>query len=265
MTRRLIAIMGALILAGAGTAALVWYVQTAEERAMAGTEVVPVVVAAEPIASGTEASQLDGLVETREVPRNARTSGAIEELEEVDPDAVVDVDLEPGEQLLATRFVAQEELQAQEGYELPEGLQAVTVEVDPERGVGGEVRPGDLAGVIVSFTDADLDDPDAEEEEPAEEDDGDAGPSSGFALHGVEVLNVQGEATPPDDTVEGDTGQSRPSQPPSSLLVTLAVDAPQAEQLVFAREFGTIWLTGQDEDTSDEGRGVVQDPEGIYE
>ena len=38
--------------------------------------------------------------------------------------------------------------------------------------------------------------------------------------------------------------------PGDRLLVTMAVTAPEAEQIVFAAEFGRLWLTGQDARTN---------------
>jgi hypothetical protein len=41
------------------------------------------------------------------------------------------------------------------------------------------------------------------------------------------------------------------------MLVTLALSSPQVEQVVFAAEFGHIWLTGENADADESGTRVV--------
>jgi len=56
---------------------------------------------------------------------------------------------------------------------------------------------------------------------------------------------------------ENDGEASRPSLAPTgNLLITLAVDVPQAERIVFASEYGTIWLTAQDGETNESGSRI---------
>jgi len=45
--------------------------------------------------------------------------------------------------------------------------------------------------------------------------------------------------------------------PADQLLVTLAVTAPEAEQLVFASEFGLIWLTSENASASPNGTRIL--------
>ena len=37
----------------------------------------------------------------------------------------------------------------------------------------------------------------------------------------------------------------------------MAVNAPEVEQIVFAAEFGRIWLTGQNANTDDDGSRIL--------
>ena len=41
------------------------------------------------------------------------------------------------------------------------------------------------------------------------------------------------------------------------MLVTLALSSPQVEQVVFAAEFGHIWLTAENADADESGTRVV--------
>ena len=47
------------------------------------------------------------------------------------------------------------------------------------------------------------------------------------------------------------------SVPTSTLLVTFALDAPSVEQLVFAAEFGTVWLAAEPPDAPENGTKQV--------
>ena len=61
------------------------------------------------------------------------------------------VDLVPGEQVIATRFVTPQQLAETREYQIPDELLAVTLSLSPDRALGGELSPGDLIAVIASF------------------------------------------------------------------------------------------------------------------
>ena len=52
-----------------------------------------------------------------------------------------------------------------------------------------------------------------------------------------------------DETVE--------RAPSGALLVTLALSSPEVEQVVFAAEFGHIWLTAENADADESGTRIV--------
>ena len=45
--------------------------------------------------------------------------------------------------------------------------------------------------------------------------------------------------------------------PSNELLVTLALSSPEVEQVVFAAEFGHIWLTAENADADENGTRIV--------
>ena len=45
--------------------------------------------------------------------------------------------------------------------------------------------------------------------------------------------------------------------PSNQVLVTLALSSPQVEQVVFAAEFGHIWLTAENADADETGTRIV--------
>src|SRR5688572_20277698 len=110
MKTRLLGAAAALMLAVLGTYLLLSYVSKADERALAGTEVVDVLVVIADIASGTPGEDLSDLVETRAIPASAVVPGGVQALEDL-AGLVALVDLEPGEQLLTSRFALPAELE----------------------------------------------------------------------------------------------------------------------------------------------------------
>jgi pilus assembly protein CpaB len=248
MNRRVIGVIAAVLLAAVGTLFLTGYVRAAEDRALAGEETVEVLVVRDQIERETPSEELADRVSTERVPAKVRAADGVASLEDLDGQ-VASVDLMPGEQLVSTRFATPAQLAEQSGVEVPEGLQEVTISLEPQRAVGGQVRPGELVGLLASFV-------------------WDDDPKNTTKMNHQQVLvtNVQGDPTPQASTEgEGEETESTgPAPAPGgSLLVTLAVDVEQAERIVFAAEHGTVWLTAQNEDTDQDG-SAVRDPGNIY-
>lgn len=224
--RRVVALLAAVVLAGLGTLVLVLFVSTAEDRALEGEEIVEVLVVTEEIPAGTPVGELGGAVELEKVPAKVVNTGAVGDLAQLSG-LVAAVNLIPGDQLTAARFVTPEQFSpSRSQIAVPTGLLEITVALDPTRTIGGTVRPGDTVAFISSFT---LD-----------------GNQTKLTLHKVLVTNVQGAAVTVAPASE--TGESRPAAPEGSLLVTLAVDARSAQRIAFAAEFGTVYLAREPAD-----------------
>lgn len=243
MKRRVIGITVAVLLAVLGTFVLTAWVGTAEQRALAGVETTQVYLVSEDVPRGATASELEGKVRLEQIPAKARAEDAITDLGELG-ERIAAVDLVAGEQLLATRFVAPAELEAMTQVEVPDGLHQVTVLLDPQRALGGNVRPGDTVGVVSSF-DPFLNNGADGNETPN---------STQLILHKVLVTNVQvppasGTTGPVGGEGDDETGEQTPPPPPGgSLLVTLAIDQESVERLVFTAEHGRLWLTAEPEE-----------------
>jgi pilus assembly protein CpaB len=244
MRRRLIAASAALVLLFTGTVVLLAYVRSADARALAGVRTTEVLVADQVIPEGTPADQLGALVRTEVLPAKAVLSGRVTELADL-AGQVSTVDLQPGEQLLAARFAAPEDLGTPGTVPVPEGLQEVSVQLEPQRAVGGRLAAGDTVGVVVSRS----------------EEDG----RTHAVLHRVLVTQVQGAPAPVEEG-EGDTetASAGSAAPTSSLMVTFAVTAAQAEAVVFGAEHGTLWLSLEPEGARTEGTDVLTG-KNIYE
>lgn len=251
MKRRILGIVTALLLASIGTFTLLAWAAAAEDRALAGERTVDVFVVRQAIAAGTGVDGLRESVELEQVPAKASAEGGVADLDDL-AGKVATVDLVPGEQLVAARFADPEVLARQTGVEVPDGLQEVTISLEPQRAVGGNLRPGDTVGLVASF-------------DPFEDvTGGDAKTpnTTHLILHKVLVTRVQAAPTAAAPRDEEDDGPE--PTPGSDLLITLAVDAPSVERVVFAQEFGFVWLTAEPATATEDGTRI-QDRGTIYQ
>jgi len=244
--RRFLAAVAALVLLVAGTAVLLAYVHGADSRALAGARTVDVLVVDKPIAAGTAGSDIAGMVSSEAVPAKVALPGRVTDLADL-TGRVATVALEPGEQLLTARFQRPADLQAPGTVAVPAGLQEVSVVLEPQRAVGGRLAAGDTVGVLVSLK------PDGRL------------PETHAVLHKILVTQIQGApaADPSQTSGTTQTASAASAAPTQSLLVTLAVSAAQAEDVVFGAEHGTLWLTLENKDARVTGTGVVT-PDTIY-
>jgi pilus assembly protein CpaB len=233
-----------VLLAATGTGVLVRYVESARTDALADEQMVSVLVVQSRIDRGTPATQISDKVRSIDVPTRVRPDGAVTSLADLGTKRAA-VDLLPGEQLVVARFNASG---ATASTPATDGLLQVTVSLDPERALGGNVRMGDTVGVLLSVDSADAGN-------------GQKAPkSTHLVLHKVPVANVQVA----EQATDADTAATRvPSAIKGRYLVTLAVSAPAAEQLVFTAENGTIWLSAEPVDAPTDGTRTVN-PTNVY-
>jgi len=242
MRRRLLAACAALVLALAGAVVLVAYVRGADARAAAGLEPVRVLVVQELVPEGTPADEIADKVDTELVPAKTAVRGRVSDLAQL-AGKVATVDLQPGEQLLAGRFAFPDDLRAPGTVDVPAGDQEVSVVLGPERAVGGRLAAGDKVGVYLSMT----------------FEDGTA--TTHGVLHGVLVTQVQGAPAAPSassDSSDGtETASAGTPAPTGSLLITLAVTARDAEEVVFGAEHGSLWLSLEPDGADNGGTQVI--------
>ena len=222
--RRLIAAIAAVLMASVGAVLLLGYVQTADQRAMAGMETTQVLVVEEPVAKGTPGEKLTGLVTSKTLPIKAVAPGSVSSLQPISG-RVATTDLVPGEQLLASRFVDPALLVDPNEVKVPKGMQQVSIALESQRILGGDLEPGATVGVFISL--------EKEDERPAQ---------TNLVLHKVLVTKVDRGANPAQKK-EGAEAEGSIGVPDGSLMVTLAITAPNAEKLVFGAEHGMIWVS----------------------
>lgn len=240
MRRRLLAALAALVLAALGAVVLLAYVRGADARALAGMQTVDVLVVDRPVPEGTPGEELAELVRTERLPARAAVPGAVTDLDEL-AGRVATVDLQPGEQLLAARFAAPEDLSVPGTVAPPEGAAEVSLLLEPQRAVGGRLAAGDTVGVHLSL-------------------DG----QTDVVLSRVLVTQVQGAPVAVADGEATDTASSGGAAPSASLMVTLGLRPEAAEAVVFGMEHGTVWLSLEPEGVDTSGTEVLT-PANVYD
>ena len=302
MRRRVLGFVAALLLAIVGTTLLVSYVKNAEDRALAGEEVVEVLVVQEEIRQGTAVADIGDRVATERVPTKVAIANAVTDLTELE-DLVASVTLLAGEQLSADRFATQASIGI---IDVPEGLVEVTVSLSPERAmVLDENDIGRHVSVLGSFESFQFDTLPLEDQfleaignglsvtiETTQTDSGDetatvtAGDGSvllrkledhwyigtntpdttATLIQNTLVTRVTFEEAPEVVELEDGSVGSFNLAPTGNLLVTLAVSPGDAQEVIFAAEHGGIWLALEEVDGLEEpGEGIdVQDRTNIH-
>ena len=244
MARRIVGVVLAVALAALGTVVLVLYVQGAEERALAGEETVEVLVVDEAIDRGSDVTVVGDSVRTEQIPVKVQAQGSVADLEDLDGQ-VANADLVPGEQITTARFIDPDEL-ARTDVDIPEGMLETTISLSSERAIGGQIVPGSTVALLASFDSVEAEDIAEEADIDLEETESSIGAATHLILHKVLVTNVQYDGEP------GSDGEEHASAPSGDLLVTVALDAPAIERVVFVKEFGRIWLALEPEDAPEE-------------
>lgn len=228
MNKRVIAALVAVVLATVGVVLLIGYARNANERAYDDAKLQSVLQIKTSIPAGTAATKLADMVETIQLPRSAIAEGAIADLAEVQGLSTTTT-LEPGEQLLASRFSkAGAAAGEHRNGKVPKGMQEVTVSLDAARAVGGVLKVGDTVGVVSSVLIG-----------------GDDGVTQVIMNHAI-ITRISRAVVAGDDSDQG-----------GDFLVTLAVKTRQAGEIVNTAEYGKLWLTKQYPDTEGGKGGLV--------
>jgi pilus assembly protein CpaB len=225
LNRRLIGLVVAVVLAAIATILIVNYVQTADERAREAEELTEVFVAQEDIPAGMAADDAigQGLIARDEIPSRSVPSGAIGALSQIEGD-IATVDIVEGEVIVGQRFGTT--VAATEGrLQVPDGMQAVSVQVSVVPGVAGFIEPEDTVSVLATLDAGDPEDEDAPQETRTQ-----------YLLQNAVVLAIGQRMV---------TGENAPriSRSDESYIFTLALEPEDIEKLVFANAQGALTFT----------------------
>jgi pilus assembly protein CpaB len=247
---RLLAGTAAVALALVGALLIIFYANGADQRALASTEPVDVLVVKTAIPAGTSVNDMAASLVIEKVPAAGVSDTALSTLEGK-ANTVSAVDLVPGEQLLAERLVAPADVKAAGAVEVPAGLQEVTFELEPRRVVGGRIEAGDHIGIGFTF------DGGADRSKPAEA-------TTQLTLRKVLVTAVQRapQVASTEKPADGSDSQDT-TLPQGSFMVSVAVSDIDATKIIYSSEFGRLWLTKEPLDAQDNG-GFIARKEVVY-
>ncbi len=231
MTRRLLTIVLAIVLAVIGTGAVLLYVRQADQRALNGIRAVPVLVATQQIPAGTTAQTAltDGLLSRQQLPVRSVPSDAVSSLSGIGG-LVLSATLPPGQLLLRPMLVTA--LATGTSLPVPKGKVALSISLCVQKAVAGYIQPGSLIAVFNTFFTGGPVQASCAAENWANA----HNIHTRLVLTKVPVLAV-GQASPANlgqatSTAFGQPGSSSSSSANGTILITVAVTQADAERLI---------------------------------
>jgi pilus assembly protein CpaB len=233
MTRRIIGVLLAIILAVVGTAAVLFYVHSVRGSVASGQRAVKVLVAADRIPAGTTGEHLRdrNLVQQITVPASSVPADALAAIPTDLNDLVVTADVQPSQLIMRGMFGQPTTLSG--GLTIPEGKVAVTVQVGIPQQVAGYVRPGSQIAIFDTFNT------------------GNTGSSTNntakttrVLLPRVEVIATGAfftDGSTSSDQQSGEVGTTGQRAGGQTMVVTVAVTQPEAERLIQATATGALY------------------------
>lgn len=246
--RKLIGIVGALVFALAGTFLVLNARGGSGDKAVT-REQVPMLVATQNLKAGTSVDKLikePGMVAVAMVNIEEKNVDALVAFEDLSAyeGKVLNADIAANGAVLTSSFVDRGALSlAAGGVEVPPELLQISFSLEPQRVLGGALRPGDRVAVVSSFA---VSNPGAAEGASAEQ--------THIVLQKALVANVQlsNLANANDAATAADGAPAVVG----NYTVTLALSAPDTERLAFALEWGQLWLAKQPETAGTEGTKI---------
>jgi pilus assembly protein CpaB len=241
VNKKVVGVIAAVVMAIIGTGVLVLFVRGAEDRALEGEELVRVLTADATIPAGTPAEQLVELVSEEDIPTKVAPEGVISDLASV-TGLVTNAEMVPGEVLLVNRFVDPENFTASRGnVEVPEGLLEVTIAMSQEQFIGGVPVPGNSVALVALGERTDFINPTADPlanlpVDPAQQTTEEELKVAKIIIQQALVTNVQGNPLPVQAAGATADPTQRVAPAEGSVLVTLAMEGPDVERLVYVRD-----------------------------
>ncbi len=248
MARRSVLLLVAALIALAGTAMIVLYVQGIDARATKDQELVEVLVATDIIETGESVAdaQESGKIEKAEVRRADLVEGSLSSTSSIS-DLVSISAIYPGEQLLAKKFGSLGDTQS---LVIPDTKMAVSVELTDFERVAGFVNPGNEVAVFATALEPVQLLPDNEEQR--------LGSLTRIVLTRVPVLGV-GTTSVTSRTTQTEDGEQVAEEVARTIL-TIAVTQDEAEKLIQAdrtSELNFALLTDESKVSDEPGARLV--------
>jgi pilus assembly protein CpaB len=252
MTRRILTIGAALVLAVLGAVGVLSYAHQADQRALSGMRAVSAYVATGQITAGTSAGAAvqQGLLVSQKFPASSVPTDAVSSLTPDLSSLVLTSDLASGQMLL--RPILGAKVATASSLPIPAGMVAVTLQFCVQRAVANYVAPGSEVAIFNTFVQG----------PPASATGSCSGISASKTTRGLHtrlvlskvlVLAVgersDASASSLGTNVAADpasnsssSSSSSPSSAPSTIYVTMAVRQVDAERLIELGENQTPYL-----------------------
>ena len=232
--RRMLILVIAVALAGLTAFLTFNYANSADERAMKGTEPVSVFLVKKDIPKGYPGDKAldEGYIGRESIPRKFFPAKAITNAQALRGQVAL-APLSAGVPVVEGSFVEPRLAQESFAQRLEKGMQAVTLAVSDVQGVARLVVPGDHVNLMVTM------------DKPAGPGAAGGGKETKTVLQNVEVLAVGNSTTlqPGEAAIQAQNLQAGQAKTVDSGLMTFAVPALDAERVVHAPEVGAIHLT----------------------
>ncbi len=249
MTRRLLTICLAILLAVIGAVLVIAYVNGANSRAIAGQKAVTVLIAAKAIPADTTASaaQSEGLLAHEVLPAKSVPANALRSITPGLAQLVTSAEVEPGQLLLRPMLISASLASATGTLAIPSGMVAVTINLCLPEAVAGYVHAGsDVAiydtSVPAGGTLSASDNCSAGHSQQAQA-------TTQLVLASAQVLSVgpAGTSSSSDTSTSSSvftssSASSSQTQSTDGTLVTLAVTPAEASQLILLTVTGLPYL-----------------------
>jgi|SRR5918993_2717798 pilus assembly protein CpaB len=253
MTRRLIAVLIAVVFAAIGAGAVMLYVRSADARALEGKQAVTVLVADQAIPAGTTGAVMrdQKLVREARYPADTLPEGVLDAIRTTEETLVATADVQKGELLLSSMLGAL--VNKGSGIAIPVGKLAVEARIQTNAFSPRSLGAGARVTVFITYSPPD---PGARDTVSGN---GIVRAPNGnvrtrVLFDNVEVISVESE-----EPADGDGPALRPTDDRSdTLTVTFALLQREAEQLAHVITLGAVLNVAQRNDTS-----IVKDDGGI--
>lgn len=223
MGRRTALLIAAVVVAALGAGLVFVYVKGVDDRALKNQDPKQVLVATAQIPAGQTAGAASkaGSLELREIAGAAVAPGALSDIRDIQ-DLVALGTIYPGEQILRAKFG---QSRPEGDLVIPPGKLAISLQLSDPARVAGFVSPGSEVTVFVTVTQAIK---------------GQTPPFTEVVLARIPVI-ATGPTTVTTSTRTGAGGATNTEQVPKAIL-TVAVTAQEAEQLVLAQTVGELYF-----------------------
>jgi pilus assembly protein CpaB len=232
MRSRGLVVVLALILATLATVGIFLYSQGVKEDARSGGDLVTVVVSKVDIPANTDLNALirEGRFTTADVPREALVEDPVRQLSQLQGRRNA-VTIFAGEQIPVGRI---QSAVTGGALAIPEGHQAMTLELTPDRVISGLIAGGDNVAVYATFADVEIRrlNPQATNVETLP-----AFDTTVVLSPEIEVLQVV------RPTISDVTDENTQQDISGALQVVLAFEPEEAQKMVFAMEMGTVYMS----------------------